>query len=205
MHRKLLLTTAIASLTLLAACGRGGDVEEPGQTAAVNTAQDAASAVVGPTSAATLGATLDGFVTNAAIGDMYEIQSSQLAMERSQNAQVREVAQMLITDHSEASAKLKALVDGGQVTGVTLPTEMDERRKGLIDNLRATQTAQDFDNVYLDQQAAAHRETLLMLDAYQVAGQNEALKAYTEEVEPRIVAHLDRVSSIDRSGAPSAP
>ena len=124
-------------------------------------------------------------------------------MERSKNAAVRKIAQMLITDHTASSTKLKSLVDGGQVTGTTLPTAMDERRKGMIDNLRGAPDA-EFDNRYLDQQANAHRETLILMEGYQTAGQNEPLKAFAGEVAPKIKAHLDMVNAVDRADAPGA-
>ena len=205
MYQKFGFATAtVAAAALLAACGQNQQGAAPDQqNQPVNAAQDAASAVVGPTSAATVGATVDGFVMNAAVGDMYEIESSRMAMERSKNAAVRKIAQMLITDHTASTTKLKSLIDGGQVTGATLPTAMDERRKGLIDNLRGAPDA-EFDNRYLDQQANAHRETVVLMEAYQTAGQNEPLKAFAGEVAPKIKAHLDMVNAVDRADAPGA-
>jgi len=205
MHRKLFVAiAAVASLTLLAACGQEAETGGIGEPLISDT-QDAVGMVVGATSAATLGSTtVDGFVTNFAIGDMYEIQSSRIALERAQNPAVRDLAQMLITDHTEASAKLKALVDTGQVTGVTLPTSMDQRRQGMVDNLRSA-SDEDFDGRYLDQQANAHREALILLNGYQAAGQNEALKTFSEEVEPRIELHLSMINEIDRGGTPANP
>jgi len=205
MHRKLFVATAaLAGLTLLAACGQDAETGGIGESLISDT-QDAVGAVVGATSAVTLGSTtVDGFVTNFAIGDMYEIQSSRIALERAQNPAVRDLAQMLITDHTEASAKLKALVDTGQVTGVTLPTSMDQRRQGMVDNLRSA-SDEDFDGRYLDQQANAHREALILLNGYQAAGQNEALKAFAEEVEPRIELHLNMINEIDRGETPANP
>ena len=205
MYQKFGFATAtVAAAALLAACGQNQQGAAPDQqNQPVNAAQDAASAVVGPTSAATVGATVDGFVMNAAVGDMYEIESSRMAMERSKNAAVRKIAQMLITDHTASTTKLKSLIDGGQVTGATLPTAMDERRKGMIDNLRGAPDA-EFDNRYLDQQAMAHRETVVLMEAYQTAGQNEPLKAFAGEVAPKIKAHLDMVNAVDRADAPGA-
>ena len=118
-------------------------------------------------------------------------------MERSMNADVKKAAQMIMTDHTSSSNKLKMLVMGGQVTGVTLPTELDERRKGMLDNLRGA-TAQDFDDRYLDQQTMAHHEALVLHNGYKTVGQNEQLKALAAEVAPKIQMHLDMVTMLDR-------
>jgi putative membrane protein len=204
MKNRLAATAAFASLTLLAACGRGNETGSAAdqQNEVINQAQDAASAIVGPTSAATLASTtVDGFVMEAANGDLYEIESGRMALQRSQNPEVKKIAQMIVDDHTAASTKLKSLIDSGQVTGVTLPVAMDERRKGLIDNLRGA-TDQDFDNRFLDQQANAHREALIFLKGYQTAGQNEALKAFAAEVEPKVQTHFDMLGQIDRGQNP---
>jgi putative membrane protein len=196
---------AAASLALaLAACGRGNETGSAAdqQNEAINQAQDAASAVVGTTSAATVASTtVDGFVMEAANGDMYEIEAGKMALQRARNAEIKKIAQMIVDDHTASSTKLKSLISGGQVTGVTLPAAMDERHKGMIDNLRGA-TDQDFDNRWLDQQATAHREALTFLKGYQTAGQNEPLKAFAAEVEPKVQHHLDLISKVDRGQNP---
>ena len=68
--RLTLLACGAAALTL-AACN---NQENPGQSDPVNAAQDATSEAVGSVSAMTAGQTVDGYVMNAAMGDMYEIQ-----------------------------------------------------------------------------------------------------------------------------------
>lgn len=201
MHRKFLISTAaFASLALLAACGQKQQGAAPDQqNQPVNAAQDAASAVVGPTSAATIGSTtVDGFVLEAANGDMYEIEAGKMAQQRSKNADIKKLAGMLIADHTASSTKLKGLVSGGQVTGATIPPAMDERHKGMIDNLRGA-TDQEFDARFLDQQANAHREMLILMNGYQTAGQNDALKAFAGEVKPKVEAHLNEVNRLDRN------
>ena len=60
--------------------------------------------------------------------------------------------------------KLKALAPT-EAAGTVLPTALDERRKGLIDNLNAA-SAGDFDRVWLTQQVAAHNEALTLLNGY---------------------------------------
>jgi hypothetical protein len=57
---------------------------------------------------------------------------------------------MIIDDHKKSSAEMKTIL--ASVQGApALPTELDERRKGMLDNLRGASPA-DFDDVYLDQQ-----------------------------------------------------
>lgn len=186
-----ILIPAASALALLAACGQNDDqmAQNP-----VDAAQDAASAPVGQMSAATLGAnTVGGYVTNAAIGDMYEIQAAELALERTRNAQVRELAQMIRDDHTAASQEMRAIVQGGNIDA-ELPTDLDQRRQGMIDNLR---NARNFDEVYIDQQVAAHEEALTLHRGFSNNTDAPELAAHARNVLGPIEAHLERARALD--------
>lgn len=190
MTMRLMLAASSAAL-LLAACG---DNDQN----AVDATQDAASVPVGQTSAAVMGANSpDAYVTNAAIGDMYEIQAAEIALERSENAEVRELAEMIRTDHTQASERMMALAPEA-TPDTALPTQLDERRQGLIDNLRSASAAA-FDGVYIDQQVAAHREAVTLHDGFGDNADAPTLAEHARTVLPRIQAHLERSEAIDES------
>ena len=213
MKKQLALAGAFAAALALAACGdRNAEEEGPvaeassetgvGSNPASNTVQDAASAVVGPTSAVTLGRTTGGFVTNAAIGDMYEIEAGRLAGQRSQNAQVKSFGQMLVKDHTAMSNELKTAAAGAG-DDAKLPTGMDERRTGMIDNLKQA-PADQFDRVFIAQQIAAHREALELMQTYANAGENAALKALAAKGAPKIQGHLEHAQRLEQGGGGGA-
>ena len=184
-----LLLSGVASLVLLGACSQPG---EPADDAAatVNAAQDATSGAVGQTSAATLGAnTAGGFVTALATSDMYELQSAELAMAKSSTAGIDELAGMIKTDHTASTAKLKAIAPT-EAADTPLPTALDERRQGLIDNLNAAAPA-DFDRVYLTQQVAAHNEALTLLNGFKDHTETPGLAALATEIIPKVTMHRD--------------
>ena len=192
--RLTLLACGAAALTL-AACN---NQETPGQSDPVNAAQDATSEAVGSVSAMTAGQTVDGYVMNAAMGDMYEIQAADMALERTQNAQVRELAQMIKTDHTAASERLRA---AAQAAGETLPTELDERRQGMLDNLRAASSAEEFDRVYIAQQVAAHEEALALHRGFADNDENAALAQHAQSVIEPIEMHHQRAEQLQEGAA----
>jgi putative membrane protein len=53
-------------------------------------------------------------VNKVAISDMFEIQSSQLALAKQADADTKPFAEKMVQDHQKASSELKALVDGGR-------------------------------------------------------------------------------------------
>jgi putative membrane protein len=128
---------------------------------------------------------------------MYEIESSQMALKRSMNPDIKAAAQKIIDDHTAANTALKGLVDSGAAPG-PLPTALDERRKGMIDNLKGA-SAKDFDDRYLDQQTMAHHEALLAFNGYAKTGDNAKLKAFAADTAPKLEHHAEMVTKLDRS------
>lgn len=213
MRRQTLMTAAaFACMSLLAACGQKtadqtnttvATVEnQTGQ--AVSATQDEAAKAVGVGSATIGSVTKDAFVSDAAMSDMYEIEAAKLALAHSKNMDVRDFARMMIKAHTASTAKLKALIASGKVQA-TPPTKLDDRRMGLLDNLRAAADA-DFDARYLDQQVAAHREAKLLMAGYKAVGSDPALKAFAADVAPVVQMHLDKLDQIraDKKAAAEA-
>lgn len=184
-----------ACAALLSACNQktANDAAD-GAGDAVNATQDAASGVVGQTSAATIGAnTVDGFVTALATSDMYELDAARIAAAKSTNAKVKELAAMITADHTASTAKLKAIAPA-EAADTSLPTALDERRKGLIDNLNAASTA-DFDKVWLTQQVAAHNEALTLLNGFKDHSETPRLAGLAAEIIPKVTAHRDHAQA----------
>jgi poly(3-hydroxybutyrate) depolymerase len=88
---------------------------------------------------------------------------------------------MMIDGHTKTSAELKTLING--VEDATIPPALDQRRQGMLDNLRGASPA-DFDNTYLNQQTAAHAETLAFMNGYAKGGDNAGLKAFATKTAP---------------------
>lgn len=178
------LLAGAACLALLAACQQEKSPE------VVDKAQDAVAGPVGQVSAATMGANTEAaYVPNAAMGDMYEIMAADIAAQRSQNADLKALAAMIKTDHTAASNAMKAMLPAG----TTAPTALDERRQGLIDNLRSASAA-NFDAAWLDQQIAAHNEALTLHRGF--SNQDSPLAAHARSVVPKIEAHLREAERI---------
>ncbi len=183
---------AAAAAALLSACSPRDGNE------AVNKAQDAVSAPVGQTSAATMGGNLvSAYVPAAAMGDMYEIQAADIALERASRADVKALAQMIKTDHTAASAAFKTAASTA-APNVTAPAELDQRRKGLLDNLRDAGAA-DFDKVYIDQQVAAHQEAVTLHRGFSDNAEAPALATHARTVLPKIEAHLQKAEEIQKA------
>jgi putative membrane protein len=197
MKTKFLFASAAA--LALAACSQSeGPETGVGNSAAATAVEDTASQATGAVTAPMANG-VEAFVTNAAIGDMYEIESSKLALEKSKNADIKAFANMMIKDHTTTTSKLKATLASANVK-VTPPTDLDDRRRGMIENLRAA-APDAFDKAYLDQQTAAHSETLTLMKSYADDGDVPALKKLAADTAPIVQHHYDHVQKLDNGGA----
>src|SRR3546814_1196506 len=73
------------------------------------------------------------YIPAAAIGDMYEIEASQIAVDRAKSAEVKAFARQMIMDHSKTSQKLEDFVTNNP-DNIAIPENMDGRRSAMIEN-----------------------------------------------------------------------
>lgn len=193
MTRPLFLTCSPAVMLLVAACASGASNDI---AAAGDMIQDRSSAVAGTQSASTTTGAAS-YVSNAAVSDGYEVQSSQLALQRSQSDVVKAFAQQMIAAHTATTSELKPIA---QAVGITPPATLDNRRMSMLQNLQNA-SADDFDDRYIDQQTAAHEEAMALHQAYASSGENEQLKAFAAKTAPAVQQHLEHVRQLDKSRA----
>jgi len=128
------------------------------------------------------------FVTEAAMGDMLEIESGKLAQQQASNPKVKQFANQLITDHQKTTDELKALVQSGKVK-VNLPTAMDKSHQSKLDKLKS-QSGANFDKEFDDMQRSAHKDATSLFERYAKGGENSDLKAFASKTLPTLQHHL---------------
>lgn len=151
---------------------------------AADPATKQASAPVAPTAT---------FVASATFGNMFEIESSKLALERSKTGAVKAFAQRMVDDHSAAAVKLKEAVLDSKLT--MPPDKLDAERQALMDELAGKQGA-DFDKTYIDTQYKTHVETVDLFKGYAQGGEDSRMRSFAAELLPTLEAHLEHVSKL---------
>ena len=135
------------------------------------------------------------FVTKAAISDMAEIESSKLAVTKT-DGKTKAFAEKMIKDHTETSTELKGLVTSGKVKA-TLPAEMDAAHKSKIDKLK-TLSGASFAKEYDDMQVAAHKDAVSLFERYANGGENAELKAFASKTLPHLKTHLKMAEDLKK-------
>ena len=202
MRQALLIVGAAAAALSIAACSKSSD--QANAPSAVTNAENAAVPNANPD--ATLLSTTDvtkapNFVTLAASGDMFEVQSSKIALQRSTNPEVKRFAQMMIDAHTKTTKTLKGLIaSSGQNLSppLALPTDL----QGKIYDLGRISPA-DFDRTYLQDQIDGHQSALNVMQRYAKDGDQEPLKQFAASTAPTVQQHLDKAKAL-RAGLDKA-
>ena len=194
---RIILTTAVASLAIMAAaCNNTAD-----DTANANTADDMAmndmamsdmnmvdqGDMTAPMTAAAFAATIAG-------GNMYEIEAGKLAQTMATMEECKKMGTMLVTDHTKQQDMLKAAA-AGSTPPVTLPTAIPAEHQAHLDALKAAKGA-EFDRLFLAQQKEAHTKMLAALKSYAASGDSPSLKAFAAKAAPGVESHLGMVNSM---------
>lgn len=190
------ITPALFSLAALAACNEPATTNEMAANEMAGAIPGTAYPATVP--AATTAITTPDFVNRMAMSDMYEVRAAKIALEKSQDEEIRQFAQMMVDDHSAATDKLKGIIASENLA--TPPSTLDGNHFEMINALKAA-NAEDFDGLYLNQQRKAHETALALLRAYEAGGDNAALQSFASETAPKVSAHLDRVAKLDDEGA----
>ncbi|MBW3618450.1 MAG: DUF4142 domain-containing protein [Proteobacteria bacterium] len=123
----------------------------------------------------------------AASGDLFEIQTSQLLLQRGRTPELRAFAQQMIEHHTRLSAAAMAAARAG---GVNPPPPVLLNRHANMLNMLSAAGPDQFELTYLRMQLAAHNEALLVHTAYAAAGENPSLKAAAATAAPVVQGHL---------------
>ncbi len=186
--KRIFLPVLLAAATL-ASC-ETKHTEESNTTTETTTAAPAEAMPAEPTGAPAANAApvaeMDKeWAMKTADGGMLEVKASEFAMGNSTNAKVKEVAQMMITDHTKANNELKGIAMN---KGMNLPADLSPENKTKYDALAAKKGAA-LDKAYMDLMDADHGKTVASFKDYSAKGTDADLKAFAAKTLPTLEHH----------------
>lgn len=186
------LATATLGALLLAACQQSGTSVSNNQTQGVTDETIVENSAAANMTGAAASAMDQAYVQNAAASDMFEIQSSQLALERGVSPAVKTYAQMMIDEHGKSSNELKTAAQGA---GIAVPATLPADKQAKIDALRGL-SGEAFDRQYLADQRTGHQETLAKVNEYIAAAQPGPLKDHASRLTGVVQKHLGSLENL---------
>ncbi|MDQ7049465.1 MAG: DUF4142 domain-containing protein [Enterobacterales bacterium] len=127
-----------------------------------------------------------------------DISAGKIALKRSKNAQVRQFAQTMITDHTSVLEAAVALVTKLGVTPVNndLVATLAAQSQQHEQHLNAL-SGKAFDKAYIDHEVAYHQAVIGVIEKQLIpSAKNAELKAMLVSVLPAFRAHLDHCKMI---------
>lgn len=176
---------ALACASAVAACNDTGTAAEGSKTDTTNTT----NANNNTTTSGTIAEKDAQFLMDAAASNMAEIKMGQLAQQKGNAQDVKDIGKMLETDHSAALSDIRNLASG---RSVTLPAEEKEEAKSHYNDLNA-KTGKEFDKDWCGHMIDAHQKSISKFeDAANNATDND-VKTFAANTLPKLRTHLQRL------------
>ena len=135
----------------------------------------------------------------AAQGDMAEVSTSQMALKKAEDPGVKQVAQRLITDHSQSLQEGTGLAT---LLGLTAPKDAGVTNMAITKQLMSAK-GKDFDKQYMAGQVETHENVVALYRMELSQGQNPQVKAFAAKYLPGIESHTAQIYQVAQSvGAP---
>lgn len=126
------------------------------------------------------------FMTKAASGGILEVQLGKEVAQRATSPEVKQAAQMMVTDHTKANNELKALA---AKKNITLPASLGDDQKKVFDDV-LTKKGADLDKEYVQEMVKDHQDDIKeFTEAAEKAGDPE-IKALAAKTVPVLKTHL---------------
>ena len=134
-------------------------------------------------------------ITDAA--NTAEIEQGKLAQGKSKDPGVKRFAAMMISHHGEAKQKQAKLKLKPADSGVS--TALKAEAASTLDMLK-TDKGKDFDKAYIAAQVDGHQKVLDTINQKLLPNvKNAELKAYLDEIKPRVEEHLKQAKQLQES------
>lgn len=132
------------------------------------------------------------FVQKAGVANLFEITSSQLALQKAQREDVRSFAEMMVTDHTATASEMASAVSAAGLSTASIPQSLDTHHAALMAELEMAQPV-EFDRQYIRMQKDAHDQAVALFQNYMNGGDNPTLREFAANTLPTLREHRERV------------
>ena len=127
------------------------------------------------------------FVKEAVKANAKEVKLGQIAASKGSTAEVRQLGQMMVDDHTKAGNEIKSL---GERKGIKFKEpDMDEEFKKCSDDL-SKKTGKDFDKAYTEMMVKDHKKVISEFKKEKDSGKDSDIKSWASTTLPALEHHL---------------
>ncbi|HEY3404678.1 MAG TPA: DUF4142 domain-containing protein [Ohtaekwangia sp.] len=132
------------------------------------------------------------FVAEAVASNYAEIELAQLATQKSNDAEIKQVAQFLENEHTKVLTELKD-VAGKRV--ISIPSNADDGARRKIEDLTKEEDVKDFNKQWCKEMIDKHEASIEKFETQMKETEDEELKSWISQTLPHLREHLDRVKA----------
>jgi putative membrane protein len=133
------------------------------------------------------------FLLTAGSSNLLEIQTAQLALQKSTSPEVKKFAQMMLDHHTKATQELKGVATP---LSVALPEVMMPIHQAIADKVKATE-GKKFDETYMDAMETAHQMDVAMFETKSRTATDPTVKAFATKTLPMLKSHAAMATEIE--------
>ena len=133
-----------------------------------------------------------GFIMDAAMGGMLEVELGRMATQQGMSEAVKQFGQRMVDDHSKANQELMSLASS---KGITLPTTMDDKHHKDMTKLQSMSGA-EFDRAYSKMMLSDHKKDVSEFEKQSTKGTDPDLKAFASKTLPTLQEHLQMANAL---------
>jgi putative membrane protein len=132
------------------------------------------------------------FYKKAAEAGIAEVSAGQQAVQKADNQKVKDFAQMMVTDHTQANDQLKQLAATKNISLPTTPSVGQAAEKTKLDML----TGGTYDKSYINGQIKDHEQVIALFRKEAASGQDPDAQAWAKQTLPTLQKHLKAARQI---------
>lgn len=134
------------------------------------------------------------FIVNA-VGNSYaEIETAQLAGQRSDNAEIKEVARLLENEHNKLLKDLQTFAGKKQIT---IPSQKDDAARRNIEDLNKENDIRDFNKEWCKDMVDSHEKSIRKFETRLQKTEDPDLKTLVNKALPHLRMHLEKVKACE--------
>jgi putative membrane protein len=134
------------------------------------------------------------FLDAAAQGGIMMVQLGNIAEKKAHNKEIKDFANMMISDHSKINDELKSLA---QKNNINLPDSPGKDKQDKINDLEKL-SGRKFEKQYVDMMAEDHENDIAKFKEESQSAVSPEVRQWAAETLPTLQKHLDKIKEIQK-------
>ena len=143
----------------------------------------------------TVNSTDESFVKSASQMGIGEVQVASLGVRKGARADVKELAEKMVTAHTALNAEISALAKS---KNVAISTVTDPSDTETLKDLENTDTGDNFDKAFLAELESAHKDAIALFEDAAKDSADADVKNLASKALPELRSHLDMIQAAQK-------